>query len=289
VARAKKPKRPRSSALPAMVRAVVAVVVLLLAAALSLLFAMRFTAIAFDCGFSPFKWLPHVSGSGDRVLILAGFIAFLTGAAVSLSARDQDRLKIALPGEGSLTVRAAAVESILRCRLEAADTVTRATVTVASRKGGPAVRADLKLSAPGVDPGATQRELEEVARVALVQATGLTPSSVKIAVTVAPAATSPAPSLVAAADAEAPAEPAVAATDEAPAEPVAAALDENPVELVVEIEDAPTPVEPVTLPESAEAPDTEAATEPAAEAAPDGPGVAEAEDGEPATQPQDGE
>ena len=223
MALASKSRSLRFTSLSTVAGRLVAALVLLLAAVVALLFAMRFTAIAFDCGFSPFAWLPHIHGAGDRLLLLAAVIAFLVAALSLLSARGPARLKIALPGEGTLEVRFSAIEHTLCSSVEAQGDVERVRIAVRSGGGGPAAQVSVQLSAPRSDLEATRREFAEVVRAAMMRATGQALTAVDVAVTASAlpvTAGAPPVSTVAAASAgqpPAPSDDAVAPGSDAPA------------------------------------------------------------------------
>jgi hypothetical protein len=152
----------------------VATFVLLVAAGfVALLFAMRLTAAAFGCDFSPFAYLGITADHATRAWLLAGVVAVLAVLLWLVLRHGEETLW--LPGTaGGVLVPAAA---LARLAAEAAcrhPEVVRAEATLRVREGAPdgTVRV---YGRPLADPARLAVEIEPAVRERLVQVVGVAP------------------------------------------------------------------------------------------------------------------
>ena len=153
--------------------------VLLLGGGVSLLlFAMRLTAAAFGCGFSPFAYLGLPEAYGWQVVLFAslGTVCVVLLALVLDDSRDELWLAGASAG---VLVPADALERLLRDAALAHVEVVRADVEVRAGRGGAATTLEVALR-PLVDGDAVAAELAAGARELLARATGLTDAKVRV-------------------------------------------------------------------------------------------------------------
>ena len=152
----------------------VATFVLLVAAALvALMFAMRLTAAAFGCEFSPFTYLGISAVHATRAWLLAGVIAVLAVLLWLVLRHGEETLW--LPGTaGGVLVPAAALALLAAEAACRHPEVVRAEATLRVREGAPdgTVRV---YGRPLADPARLAAEIELAVRERLALVVGVAP------------------------------------------------------------------------------------------------------------------
>ena len=116
----------------------IATFVLLLAGGLFvLLYAMRLTAVAFHCEFSPFRYLGIPADPAVRAWILGALILVLGVLLLLLLRHGEETVWLAGDGGGVLAPAAAIAAALEQTAAEHAD-VVRSEATVETRRGEPA-------------------------------------------------------------------------------------------------------------------------------------------------------
>ena len=147
---------------------------LLAAGIVALLFAMRLTAAAFDCDFSPFPYLGITADHASRAWLLAGVVIAL-GVLLWLVLRHGEET-LWLPGEGGgVLVPAAALARLAEETACRHPEVVRAEAVLRVREGAPAGTVRV-YGRPLADPAPLAVEVELVVRERLARVVGAAPT-----------------------------------------------------------------------------------------------------------------
>jgi len=153
----------------------VATFVLLVAAGfVALLFAMRLTAAAFDCDFSPFAYLGVPADHASRAWLLAGVVIVLAVLLWLVLRHGEETLWLPRGGGGVLVPSAALARLAEKAACRHPD-VVRAAAVLRVREGavGGAVRV---YGRPLADPARLAAEVEPAVRERLAGVVGVAPA-----------------------------------------------------------------------------------------------------------------
>jgi hypothetical protein len=152
----------------------VATFVLLLAAGfVALLFAMRLTAAAFRCDFSPFSYLGVSADHATRAWLLAGVVAGLA-VLVWLVLRHGEETLWLRGDAGGVLVPAAALARLAEEAASRHPEVVRAAATLRVREGAPGGTVRV-YGRPLIDPTRLAAEVEPAVRERLARVVGVVP------------------------------------------------------------------------------------------------------------------
>jgi hypothetical protein len=148
-------------------------VLLVAASFVALLFAMRLTAAAFGCAFSPAKYLGIPADHAARAWLLAGVVVVLT-VLVWLVLRHGEETLWLPGGGGGVLVPAAALARLAEDTACRHPEVLRAEAALRVREGAPggAVRV---YGRPLADPARLAAEVETAVRERLTRVVGVAP------------------------------------------------------------------------------------------------------------------
>jgi hypothetical protein len=153
---------------------VAAFVLLAVAGLVALLFAMRLTAAAFGCDFSPFRHLGITADHGTRAWLLAGVAAALTVLVWLVLRHGEETLW--LPGDsGGVLVSAAALQRLAEVSACTHPEVVRAEARLRMREG--VVCGSVRVyGRPLADPARLVTEVEPAVRERLTRTVGAAPA-----------------------------------------------------------------------------------------------------------------
>jgi hypothetical protein len=143
-----------------------------------LLYAMRLTAVAFHCEFSPFRYLGLPADPAVRAWILAAVIVAL-GILILLVLRyGEETVWLAGDGGGVLAPAAAIAAALEQAAADHAE-VVRSEATVQARRGEPAATLTAYLR-PYADGARVAADLEVRLRARLAAITGVASGAVTV-------------------------------------------------------------------------------------------------------------
>ena len=145
---------------------------------MALLFAMRLTAAAFDCDFSPFGYLGVPADPGVRAWLLAGVVVII-GLLVWLVVRHGDETFWLAGAHGGVLVPAAPIVKTVEGAAARHPEVVRAEATL--RASGAGLGGTVRVyGRPLADPARLSAEVEPLVRRRLRAVTGVEPAAVII-------------------------------------------------------------------------------------------------------------
>jgi hypothetical protein len=143
-----------------------------------LLYAMRLTAVAFHCEFSPFRYLGLPADPSVRAWALL-VVALALGLLILLVLRHgEEMLWLAGDGGGVLAPAAAIAAALEHTAADHAD-VVRSEARVETRRGGPEATLTTYLR-PHADGARVAADLEPRLRDRLAAITGVAPGAVTV-------------------------------------------------------------------------------------------------------------
>ena len=149
-------------------------VLLVAAGFVALLFAMRLTAAAFGCDFSPFPYLGIPADHASRAWLLAGVVVVLAVLVWLVLRHGEETLW--LPGEaGGVLVPAAALARLAEETACRHPEVVRAEAVLRVREGAPGGTVRV-YGRPLADPARLAAEVEPAVRERLARVVGLAPA-----------------------------------------------------------------------------------------------------------------
>ena len=140
----------------------------------ALLFAMRLTAAAFGCAFSPFPYLGIPADHASRAWLLAGVVIVLAVLVWLVLRHGEETLW--LPGEaGGVLVPAAALARLAEETACRHPEVVRAEAVLRVREGAPGGTVRV-YGRPLADPARLAAEVEPAVRERLARVVGVAPA-----------------------------------------------------------------------------------------------------------------
>jgi len=168
-------RRPPAGVAPTAVTRVATFVLLVAAGFVALLFAMRLTAAAFDCDFSPFSYLGMTADHASRAWLLAGVVVVL-GVLVWLVLRHgEETLWLPGGGGGGVLVPARALARLAEDTACRHPEVVHADAVLRVREGAPGGTVRV-YGRPLADPARLAAEVELAVRERLARVVGVAPA-----------------------------------------------------------------------------------------------------------------